>query len=474
MLVKLIEPLHSDNALYQSMAIDLFRYGKLPYLGSWDHNTPGILLFHLVPLAIFGNSEVAFRSFDMVLQMLFAAWLFRTGEKLWDERAGFASTLLFGLYVLHAGQPISGQRDLYAIELLLVAGYMLYSTRSLNTSIISGVLLGIVLLVKPTLAAHAALMLLMVRDLRKCSWAVVAAIATLALSLLPFALTTGALQEYYYSVVRFNADVYSKFGNDIAAFWYEVKREWYLIALAAIGAYFAFAKNKLLTALYIIGIVGALMLAFMQGKYMRYHFAPFYMMLLPLGGLAVARLSGRVPRGRTMPTLAYVLVLGFFAYKTQPLRAFASGGIAAAKAATVDEGPYLYSDEQQVLDYLRPIAETGTVEVIALNARMRALIGARSATHFTLVHSLGLLAGGTFEAPQYTDFQQRWRRTFLGELAQHMPDRIVIAHATHSWYLRDPGHVVTRIAGYNEFIASRYEPDTTIGVFEILKRRDAR
>jgi hypothetical protein len=473
MLVKLIEPLHSDNALYQSMAYDLFHYGRLPYIGSWDHNTPGILLFHLVPIAIAGNSEFAFRLFDVVLQMLFAAWLFRVSAKLWDERAGFAAVLLFGLYQLHAGQPVSGQRDLYAIELLLIAGYRYHTATTVARSAVAGALLGIILLIKPTFAVHAGLILLFRWDLRSALSAITAALATLLLSLVPFALSSNGLSEYYYSVIRFNSDVYSKFGNDISAFWYELKREWYLIVLGVIGAIMSLRANKRLSMLYCLAIVGALMLALLQGKYMRYHFAPFFVLLLPLAGLAVAKLTENLSKRTAIVIGAYALVMLLFAYRTQPLRAFAQDGMTAAKASIVDEGEYRYADEQRVLDYLRPIADAGSVEVISLNARLRGLLGARSATHFTLVHSLGLLAGGTFEQPQYTPYQERWRKTFVSELASNLPDRIVIAHATHSWYLRDPGQVVTKIPGFDDLISSHYAPDTVIGVFEIFERRQA-
>src|SRR5687768_4732197 len=56
----LFVPMSSDNSIYQSMAYDLLQFGRMPYLGSWDQNFPGIVAIHAVVLAIFGGSDLAF------------------------------------------------------------------------------------------------------------------------------------------------------------------------------------------------------------------------------------------------------------------------------------------------------------------------------------------------------------------------------------------------------------------------------
>src|SRR5438552_13619358 len=38
-----IKPLGYDNSLVQSMALDLYRMGHVPYVGTWLHDLPGIV-----------------------------------------------------------------------------------------------------------------------------------------------------------------------------------------------------------------------------------------------------------------------------------------------------------------------------------------------------------------------------------------------------------------------------------------------
>src|ERR1019366_2530731 len=52
----LLLPLGTDNSVYQSMALAFVRFGRLPYLGSWDENFPGIIPIHAVAIVLFGNS----------------------------------------------------------------------------------------------------------------------------------------------------------------------------------------------------------------------------------------------------------------------------------------------------------------------------------------------------------------------------------------------------------------------------------
>lgn len=468
MLVKLLEPLHSDNALYQTIALDLLWYGNVPYLGSWAHNTPGILLFHLIPLATLGNHELAFRAFDVILQLLFAAFLYRTARSIWSERVALIAVLLFGLYYLHAGHPISGQVDLYAIELLLVTAYLVYCSTSRFQILLAGVLLGIVLLMKPTLLAHAALVILLIEGHRSKAIALAGAAIPFLLFILPYALTSQGMSEMYLAVVSFNTDLYSRFGNEIATFWYEVRRAYYIWVPALIGLVMIVRLHRKVGAIYALGIAGAFLLALVQAKFLRYHFAPMYILMIPAAALAIALTTERLKLATPVVIIGYVVALVYFGYRAPNVQAVLhEPSIAASYRPLVDEGQYRYDDEQAVVRYL---AGERSVEIFSHNARLRALLGTRSATRFTSLTPLGAHFGTSSTGPTYTDYQHRWRDEFVRDLTQHLPSRIVIVRHSHFWYLRDPyEHTLRTMPGFVELLRLKYIPDTTIGVFEIYR-----
>src|SRR5580704_12325465 len=77
LLVTLLLPLGFDNDLYESMGWALYAYHGLPYLGSWDHNFPGIVFVHWASIALFGASDFGFRLFDYLVHIAMAGFYYR-------------------------------------------------------------------------------------------------------------------------------------------------------------------------------------------------------------------------------------------------------------------------------------------------------------------------------------------------------------------------------------------------------------
>lgn len=60
LLVIITEPFGADNAVLQSMALDWVRFGKIPYIGSWDNNFRELFMsmrfqFFFLGLRIWGS-----------------------------------------------------------------------------------------------------------------------------------------------------------------------------------------------------------------------------------------------------------------------------------------------------------------------------------------------------------------------------------------------------------------------------------
>src|SRR5947209_6426419 len=67
--VQLVWPLSFDNEIFQSMASELHRFHRLPFIGTWAHDLPGAVYMHWVSIIVFGDSTLGFRLFDFVLHI---------------------------------------------------------------------------------------------------------------------------------------------------------------------------------------------------------------------------------------------------------------------------------------------------------------------------------------------------------------------------------------------------------------------
>src|SRR5436189_3813884 len=109
----LIEPLGFDDFLPHIVARDYLHHGRIPYLQNFDQSFPGIFYLHIVEIALLGDSAIALRAFDILLELLFAVFLYLFMQK-WTNRAIAAQTaLLYILFYVGSGRGVFGQRDVY-------------------------------------------------------------------------------------------------------------------------------------------------------------------------------------------------------------------------------------------------------------------------------------------------------------------------------------------------------------------------
>ena len=87
----LLYPFNVDNDLYQCMGIDLSAHFGLPYLQSWDHNFPGVVVLHALSIAMFGSSMIGFRFLEFLIQVLTLIALYRV-SRLWISNSAPLTT----------------------------------------------------------------------------------------------------------------------------------------------------------------------------------------------------------------------------------------------------------------------------------------------------------------------------------------------------------------------------------------------
>ena len=119
-------PFSVDNSVYQAMALEWIRFGRLPDVGSWDMNFPGIILIHAIAIFCFGNSEFGFRLLELGFHIATAVLLFAILRRVLQARVAFLC--VFVMCVLSATDPGwgFGERDFFASAFTLGATLLLY------------------------------------------------------------------------------------------------------------------------------------------------------------------------------------------------------------------------------------------------------------------------------------------------------------------------------------------------------------
>ena len=207
----LLYPLNDDNGHWQSMALELLRYGKWPYVGTWDQNFPGVILFHITSILLLGPTDVGFRALDFVLQLGFCWLLFRLWRRWLTERQSWLAVLLYAFAYVRNAPFIGGQRDTFAAMIIVAITIQLlgYERPRLRTIFLLGLAGGVAVLIRPTYEAYL-LLIAASTSLRQGRFAamlfLIAGLAPLALSFGLYGLWPGALQEDWLATGRFNLD----------------------------------------------------------------------------------------------------------------------------------------------------------------------------------------------------------------------------------------------------------------------------
>jgi hypothetical protein len=500
--ITLFYPLGNDNALYQSITNDLVYHGRVMYVGSWDHNFPGIILFHLPSTLLFGNSEIGFRAFDLLFQLCACAMLFRLWSLWMKPEVAFMSVLFYVFAYIRGSVDTLGQRDVFGGILILAAFYLILRQSSTERKlpprdlVAPGLLIGLAAVIRPTFVVYACIALVTLSSIRSIKHAIV----LLGVSALPLAVViagyaaAGHLDDFYLATVRFNADLYTTFSAGFDQFlmftlYYQVPIV--IMSLMGLiilwrskdrGRYFWKLPSKEVNWLWGISGVVTLALVVVQKKYLSYHFVPLYLFCAPMAAIAVACLTQRLPE-RLRLTL-FILLGVFAAYPKKSIanvvKVMMDGNDRTtaldAFRSILSYRPLLgYEDEQAALAYLeRPENMTERIELIGFHHILKAHLGRASATRFNQLNSIGYKHDTSrhFDESQFTPYQQRWRREYIDSLTSARPALIVVVRTSDSWYLKDPyKDVLHELPGYDSLMRSAYQMDTVIGGYEIYRRR---
>jgi hypothetical protein len=494
----LLYPFGSDQGSFATVAEVIGRGGRL-YRDVFEIKPPGTYYLFLSAFRVFGHTMFAVRLLDLLWTLGAAATLAMVGERLLGRAAGMAGAFLFlSFYALGFDFWHTAQCDGFTslpLALAALTTVLAESRRSRRLAALSGLFLGLAVLVKFTIGGLLLLPLLAAVLAREETWRarVLRIGAYLGGFALPLLLTvlwlvsTGSFAAMREIVFGWNA-AYGKIrgADPLGHIWDFLLGGQYLL-LKAIGALAITGTVSLVLArrtrplwwflplwavVMFVGIVA-------QGKYFAYHWLPA---LPPVGLLAGEGIAFAVLRlgqpfadrtRRAFPVVAAVVLLALFAagYWAQ----FSSEiGYATGRVSTPDylaqfathDSYFSFRADLAVADYVKAhTSRDDTLFVWGLEPLVYFLSERRPATRFP--HAIPLLTPWSPPA---------WRQQAITQLETSRPKLILVVHNdaqswTTGWTGDSYSALVMTYPELRELLDGGYRLAARIEDFDVWERR---
>jgi len=510
LLVTALYPFTMDQSVYQTMAVQLVQFHRLPYVGSWDMNFPGIVFIHSLAILLFGNTDTGFRILDIIVHVGIVLMLYRLVIRWTSPRTAFIVSIVLCLLYISGGDGSTGQREGFAAFFTLVVTMLLYrikdraisnqpQTGDIFTCVVIGVFAACACWVRPTYGLFAVIIAVALWKLplpgapKRVAAFLLGSLILIAAVILPFASKPGALNALYLATIRFNIDIYgsSRYRSPLTEAFYQGAELFVdAVLLVFLIIYFALKKHSTNRGfhnvtgfdrfdryLFIAYYVAARVSILVMGKFFRHH----YEMLLILTSILLAFLLDiAVPLIKQKSTRTIVLwaVIVLFLFATFPWRVlqwFVDG--MTQPGPTVEYvhnqfSTFYHRDNVQNLALTNYILSrtvtTDRVELCSENPEFIWKSEREPATRFTMIFPLVMHRG----EGGFTDYQLNWRKEFVDSLTAVLPKYIVLAREHKSFlnFLSQPPNVLMHeIPKFDTFLTTNYQYDTTLHDFEIYR-----
>jgi hypothetical protein len=319
-----------DDGVYDYIGWVVSDGGTL-YVDASDQNFPGMMLIHTLSATLFGHGLYSYRALDAIIlaaTCLGIAWLFR--KKIGNPAAIWFAALYVAVYVSQDAWMV-GQREIICAPLLLIASWVQINYlarerddahlegkagpaalgRWLPSSMGIGLLVGVAVLIRPTMLAHwgvlALVDLAVSRRLSRRFFARHAvALGTAACLLGLFALLgarSGATRQWYEDAVRFNLQVYGVHGAGggrrfaLLGTVVSIVKHWIWLWLFAAAGFWWLRKRDGSVALHVAAVAVTTFISyFAQGKGFGYHLGPLWIVGTFFFAYAMAQIgAGTIP-----------------------------------------------------------------------------------------------------------------------------------------------------------------------------------
>jgi hypothetical protein len=485
LLKHLLVPLNPDNDTYHAMAWQLYKYGELPYLGSWDQNFPGVVYIHWLSIAIFGNTALGFRVLDGLFHLANALLLFSLTRRMVNAKTAAVTTVLYILYYTHDSFWLAGQRDGFAVTFVLLALWQ-YNRNGKYKSFVVGLFLGCATIIRPTFALFGLVILLLDKStlrerIRQSLQIIAGVLAIWVFQFIPYALTPNGLREYYLATIKFTADLYG--GHALPwsnlLLWNRAQKIYFTILF--VGAVVLLIKRRTLlpqdkrtSRFVVLMLIASALPVLVMRKFSIYHFDPLFTLLTPICGYLLLETAEVFKRYRA---LALGVMMALVAFRMFPRHVVKEFFIAPAFAHSRLEYVYdridhdkMYGEvaERELAAYLRShTAITDRIEIASIWPGAGWMTERQRASRFTTWYALAMTQNG-----EQTDYQREWQQEYVHSIRDQKPKFVIVARGPKSFLLspeNEPSAMFFRLPGMRELMVQSYEPDTVIKGFNVYR-----
>jgi MFS family permease len=471
---------------------DLLLHGKLPYIGSWDQNFPGVLIVHVVPL-IFGlRSQLAFHIWDILLQLAGSYFIFRILARLVGPRAALLGVLLVALYYIQQGLWMAGERDTYVTILMLAVFYRSLTERSSEkfwgfAGI--GILIGFTVLLRPTYGLFAVGYVGWLFSARSdwrskfinASVFSIGVLLPILIVVLIYAIS-GGLEDLWSATILFNFKVYSGHGEQ---FSFSDPIRSYLISIPAfaLGLWICWQKGwRRFLWLWLILFGGSFASLLILYRHSVYHYHPAMVLFLMMSAIGWNWFAGKLSGSRPIAfNVCFTAIILFFAFQTfrgntiqLVLRSLLSGGVHSMdEMYTYYEGSSTFGEpvQRSVGEYLKQHASPGeAVQMFGPYSYPQYLSRTVTASRFQTAHAILMRGAGDSLQP----FQKQWRTEYLADMIKNKPLYFIVCDAPEAfrqYYGGLLGHEVLAkdFTQLGDWLHDRYHKEAAIGAFTLYR-----
>jgi hypothetical protein len=479
---RLLFPLQMDQYFHHYLGWRLAE-GELPYLGSYDQNFPGGAILHAVCILIFGQTSLGFALFDLILQSIGIYFISRTANRLRGEKAALLAPIVYALTYIGLGVWNIGQRDAFIVPFLAYGVWLLVQERlSAKQLIALGLACGFMILLRPMFVLFAIFAAVYV-GWRSNEWR--RAFLVLIFGALPALLiilayvSIGEFRTLYESTVQFNLEVYGKFRHGVSMRGSGTMTLIFAVGLLGLVALAIWDRAKLKAMIpVIVASIIAPISTFIQGQGDAHHMTPSYAMAAiwsAVGLVAILQRLGFHQGGKGRISIAVLTMLiilrGCDRLPWDSINAYAKGASLQSIYASSKSTDVHLAEEFAVAKYLKPkLAPGDFLYIWSMRIWPYQHTGHPSPTRFQTHEHILMQPKGQ----PLTELQLRWREEMMRDLQTKPPKFILWTTTDNLWLLpnaESSKDQVKRFPKFEHFVNSGYVLDTTIGGFEILRRK---
>ncbi len=487
-------PFNSDLDLYHSMGLELTR-GKLPYLGSWDHNFPAIVYVHAVAIALFGKGYIGFRILDFIAHLGTVLILYRIALRYASPIFAGIGATLNSLYYVGGSYWLAGQKDGFAV-LFIAISVLLYfraleSKREILTMTCSGAAIAIAIAFRPTYALFSLSILAMIA-IQRGGWRsagsfAIGHAAVWVMILLPYVFAPNGLAEFFNSTVLFNLQVYGGARGEYFALGL-LRFPLVLVALPVLLPWWDWMRTRWGTTLVqvprseilfgVLALLSAWLSIYIMGKFLVYHFDPFMAVIAVIAARGLQKTYYLIP----IRAIGIVAMCVIFAYLTRQFYPFnllhdlrdamktnPNSLLSTVWESVKTDSLFGFKAELEATNYLETHTDPkDRIEVCSDMPALRWRVDREESSPFSIPHPYTMRLPGH----PFTKFQQKWREEFANDLRLFKPKYIVLATEPHTMELysgQSPAESVMNIPEAKSLIEREYTIDTIFGPYIYYK-----